>query len=397
VKIEKFHEMLEEIQRERGIHKEALLEAIKASLLSAAKKKLKTEAETLEVQISDDGEFKIIDKVDGEEKDVTPKDFGRLAAQTAKQVIIQRIREAEKTEAFGEFTKKEGELVNGLVQRREYSGYLINLGRLETVLTPQEQIPGEVLRERDRVRLYIVETRKTPKGPFVVVSRAHPNLIKKLFELEVPELKEGILEIKAIAREAGKRTKVAVFSNDSKIGAVGTCVGHMGARIQNIVRELGNERVDIIEWSKKPQAFITNALSPAKVSAVELNKDNMTAKVIVPEKELSLAIGKEGQNVRLAVKLTGWKIDIMSEEEAEKGGKEEAKAKAKAKEDKAAALNKALEEQEESTTKVHELAKELGLKSNEVIEKLKELGHEVKAANSSVSEEAVKALKENLA
>jgi len=385
MKIERFSEMLEEIQRERGIHKEALLEAIRVSLLSAAKKRFKEEGEeNLEVRISDEGEVRIIHKEEGKERDVTPKDFGRLAAQTAKQVIIQRIREAEKEEAFEEFSHKQGELITGIVQRREYGGYLVNLGRIETVLSPAEQIPGEALRERERVKLYVVETKKTPKGPFVVVSRSHPGLIKKLFEMEVPELKEGILEIKALAREPGKRTKVAVFSHDKKIGAVGTCVGHMGARIQNIVRELGSERVDIIEWSEKPETFITHALSPAKVSKVEINKKDASAKVYVPEKELSLAIGKEGQNVRLAVKLTGWKIDILSEEEtAKEEEKKREKKKIKEKEEKKA----------EEKVKVHELAKELGLKSKELIERLKEMGYEVKAATSIVPEEAIKKLK----
>ena len=391
MKIEKFGEMLEEIQRERGIHKEALLEAIRASLLSAAKKRFKEEEEAnLDVQISDEGEVRIIHKEGEKEKDVTPKDFGRLAAQTAKQVIIQRIREAEKEETFDEFTKKQGELITGAVQRREYSGYLINLGRIETVLSPAEQIPGETLRERDRVKLYVVEVKKTPKGPFVVVSRSHPGLIKRLFELEVPELKEGILEIKTIAREAGKRTKVAVFSKDKKVGAVGTCVGHMGQRIQNIVRELGPERVDIIEWSDDPVTFITHSLSPAKVSKVETNKKEMSAKVYVPEKELSLAIGKEGQNVRLAVKLTGWKIDILSEEEAKK---EEVKKKKKKAEEEAKGKEEAKEKEEGKKTKVHELAKELGTTSKELIEKLKGMGYEVKAATSIVPEEAWQKLK----
>ncbi|MEE8638754.1 MAG: transcription termination factor NusA [Candidatus Margulisiibacteriota bacterium] len=385
MKIEKFQEMLEEIQRERGIHKEALLEAIRVALLSAAKKLFKGKEEhpeeNLEVKISDDGLVRIIHKEGKKEKDITPKDFGRLAAQTAKQVIIQRIREAEKDEAYEEFTKKQGELITGVVQRREYGGYLINLGRLETVLSLVEQIPGETLRERERVKLYVVETKKTPKGPFVVVSRSHPGLIKRLFEMEVPELKEGILEIKALAREAGKRTKIAVFSHDKKIGAVGTCVGHMGNRIQNIVRELGPERVDIIEWSEKTETFIIHALSPAKVSKVEVNKAAASAKVYVPERELSLAIGKEGQNVRLAVKLTGWKIDILSEKAAEKEG-----AKAEKKEKPA--------KKKEAKVKVHELAKELGLKSKELIEKLKSMGYEVKAATSVVPDEGAKKLRE---
>jgi len=376
MKIKGFHEMLEEIQRERGIHKEALIEAIKASIISAVKKRFKEEEEpVLEVKISDEGEFFIIHKVGDKEEDITPKDFGRLAAQTAKQVIIQRIREAEKEESFEEFFKKEGSIITAIIQRKEYSGYLVNLGRIETVLAMSEQIPGEILREKERVKLYVVEVRKTPKGPFVVVSRAHPGLVRKLFELEIPEIKDGVLEIKAIAREPGKRTKIAVYSKDENIGAVGTCVGHMGARIQNIVKELGPERIDIIEWKENVVAFIKNALSPAKVSAVELNTKEKSAKVFVPEKELSLAIGKEGQNVRLAVKLTGWKIDIISDE---KKGEEGVRGEKKA---------------EEGKIKVHELAKELGLKSKEVVDKLKDLGFEVKAANSTVPDEAREKLK----
>lgn len=377
MKIENFGKMLEEIQRERGIHKEALIEAIKMSLLSAAKKIIKGEDENLEATISDDGQVGIILKKDGEEKDVTPKDFGRLAAQTAKQVIIQRIREAEKEEIFEEFSKKQGEMITGIVQRREYSGYLINIGRLETVLSPSEQIPGEVLREREHVKLYIAEVKKGSKGPIIVISRAHPNFIKHLFELEVPEIKEGVLEIKGIAREPGKRTKIAIQSHDKNVGAVGTCVGHMGARIQNIVRELGPERVDIVEWSDDPSAFITHALSPAKISKIILSKTDQAAKVYVSEKDLSLAIGKEGQNVRLAVKLTGWKIDILSEEDeraAEKLDQAEAPG---------------------DKVRVHELAKELGLGSGAMIEKLKEIGFELKAANSLVPAEAVEKIRKN--
>jgi N utilization substance protein A len=396
MKIERFSEMLEAIQKERNIHKDVLLDAIKVSILSAAKKRFKKEEENLEVKISEDGTVRIILKEEGEEKDITPKDFGRLAAQTAKQVIIQRIREAEKEETFEEFTKKQGELITGIIQRREYSGYLVNLGRIETVMPPSEQMVGETLQERDRVKLYVVETRKTPKGPFVVVSRSHPGLIKKLFELEVPEVKDGVLEIKAIAREAGKRTKIAVYSNDKKIGAVGTCVGHMGARIQNIVRELGPERVDIIEWKEDPVAFITKALSPAKPVKVEVNQEEKSAKVYVPDKELSLAIGREGINVRLAVKLTGWKLDILPESEKEKKGakpKKPAPAKAAEGKEKKAPAPRLRSGQAKAKTKVHELAKEQGITSKELIAKLKELGHEVKAANSVVPEEAIKKLK----
>ncbi len=374
--------MLEEIQRERGIHKEALIEAIKAAIISAVRKRFKEEEEpNLEATISDEGEFKILH--DG--KDITPKDFGRLAAQTAKQVIIQRIREAEKEESYEEFAKKQGELITGIIQRREYGGYLINLGRIETVLAPTEQIPGEILREKERIKLFVVEVRKTPRGPFVIISRSHPGLIKKLFEMEVPEIKDGVLEIKAIAREPGRRTKIAIHSNDEKIGAIGTCVGHMGARIQNIVKELGPERVDIVEWEENTVSFIKNALSPAKVSSVETNAKEKSAKVYVAEKELSLAIGKEGQNVRLAVKLTGWKIDILSESQ---------KGKAVSKEGKKTLTSPVASVKEDNKVKTHELAKELGLKSKDLIAKLAELGYEVKAANSIVPEEAVKKVKE---
>lgn len=364
MKIEHFHEMMEEIQRERGISKDGLIDAIKSALVSAIKKKF-PEGENLECRITDEGEVRIFRILEDKEEDVTPHDFGRFAAQTAKQVIIQRLREAEKAETFDEFTKKQGELITGIVQRREYSGYLVNLGRSETVLTPQEQIPGEILREKDHVKFYVVEVKKTPKGPLVVISRSHPNLIKKLFEMEVPEIKECVLEIKGIAREAGKRTKIAVLSKDPNVGAVGTCVGHMGQRIQNIVREIGPERIDIVEWSDNPKTFITNSLSPARVQKVELNEAEKTAKVWVQEKELSLAIGKEGQNVRLAVKLTGWRIDLASEEGEKKP------------------------EQKRSKVKVHELAKELDISSSDLIAKLREMGFSVKAANSSVPEEAL--------
>ncbi|MCU0641598.1 MAG: transcription termination factor NusA [Candidatus Margulisbacteria bacterium] len=369
MKIEHFNEMLDEIQRERGISKEHMTSAIKASLVSAVKKRF-AEEDVLECRISENGEVKIYKITEGNEEDVTPADFGRFAAQTAKQVIIQRMREAEKEESFSEFTKKAGEVVTGIVQRREFGGYLVNLGRLETVLSVAEQIPGEIFREKDRAKLYIVETKKTPKGPLVVVSRAHPNLIKKLFELEVPEIKDGILEIKTIAREAGRRTKIAIQSHDPNVGAVGTCVGHMGQRIQNIVREIGQERIDIVEWSDNPRKFVANALSPAKVQKMELNEAEKSARVWVPEKELSLAIGKEGQNVRLAVKLTGWKIDLVSAEEEK------------------------TTEVKKSKLKVHELAKELNLTSSELISKLREMGFSVKAANSSVPEEAAVKLQE---
>jgi len=305
-----FKAMFEEIEKERGIKEEDLIAALKDALLSAAKKRFEN-PENLEVEIGPDGAAKIIDKEKG--KEVTPSDFGRIAAQTAKQVIIQRLREAEKEGTFTEFSGKVGELINGTIQRQEHSGYLINLGRVETFLANSDVIPGEILRSKERVKLLIQEVKKAPKGPMVVVSRTHPDFVRKLFENEIPEIKQGIIEIKAISREAGRRTKVAVMSHDPDVGAVGTCIGPMGSRIQNITKEVKSERIDVIEWSEKPETYITNALAPAKSIKTKINPDG-SALVILPEKELSLAIGKDGQNVRLAAKLTGYRIDIVSTE-----------------------------------------------------------------------------------
>jgi len=421
MKIERLKEMLEVIERERGISKEALLDALKASLVSACKKKF-TNIENLEADIQEDGTTKIfsnktvVAKVNDPELEitkpqakklgananlgeivkinVTPEDFGRLAAQTAKQVIIQRIREAEKEGAFEEFSKKSGEIITGMIQRRERGGYLVNLGRIETFLPASETIPGEIFRPKDRVKLYVVETKMSPKGPHVNISRTNANLVKKLFELEIPEILEGILEIKAIAREAGRRTKIAVLSKDKNVAAVGTCVGQMGSRIQNIVRELGNEKVDIIEWNDDPKRLISNSLSPAKIIKVKLNKEAKEAKVIVPEDQLSLAIGREGQNVRLAAKLTTWKIDIINEKDDAEA--EAAAAAGEAGEKKTKKKEKTTEAKE-SKTKIHELAKELSITSKAILAKAKELEIEAKAATSSLADEDVKKLKEALA
>jgi N utilization substance protein A len=353
IKIEGFNRVLEEIQKERNVDKSVLMEAVSAALLSASKKKL-MHAENLEATIEEDGTFRVFarktvvmkvkdelleiakkeavkikkDSKAGDEIkiDVTPSDFGRLAAQTAKQVIIQRIREAEKEGAYEEYIKKQGELIGGIVQRKEVNGYLINLGKVETLLPFSEGIPGENYRPKDRIKVLVLETKKTPRGPVISISRAHPNFLKKLFELEVPEVLQGTIEIKGIAREPGRRSKVAVLSKDKNVGAVGTCIGHMGARIQNIVKELGNERIDVIEWSEDIKTYILNSLAPAKITKIDINEAENVAHVIVPESQLSLAIGKEGQNVRLAAKLAGWKIDIASEE-GQKKAKEEKEAK----------------------------------------------------------------------
>ena len=405
MKIEGFSKMLEEIQKERGVAKETLVDAICMALISAYRKKFQ-HIENLSATIDNEGVAKVIAKKiavtkvkddsteiskkdakkinpkvkvgDEVEIDVTPTDFGRLAAQTAKQVIIQRIREAEKEGAFEEYIKKQGEIINGIVQRREANGYLVNMGRIETLLPFSESIPGENYRPSDRIKIFIVETKKTPKGPMVNISRTHPNFLKKLFEIEIPEISQGIIEIKGVSREPGRRSKVAVFSKDKNIGAVGTCIGHMGNRIQNIVREIGTERVDVIEWNENPKTFISNALSPAKIARIETNAETNEAKVIVPEDQLSLAIGKEGQNVRLAAKLTGWKIDILS---AAKVAEEEKIKEEKAKEE------KPKEKEKETKIKIKEAAEELGVEPKEMLEKAKELGIEVKTVASSIDNE----------
>jgi N utilization substance protein A len=317
MKIPNFKATLAEIERERGIKEVDLIAAIKDALLSAAKKRFEN-PDSLEVEISPEGLVKIMDKEKG--KEVVAEDFGRLAAQTAKQVIIQRIREAAKEGAYDEYIGKVGQLITGTVQLREPMGYLVNLGKIEAFLANSESIPGENLRPKEKVKLLLLEVKKSTKGPVIVISRAHPDFVRRLFEQEISEIEEGVLEIKGIAREPGRRTKIAIVSNDPNVGAVGTCVGPMGSRIQNVTREMGTERVDIIEWSEKPEVFIGNALAPAKQAKVLVNKAEGSATVRLPDKELSLAIGKDGQNVRLAARLTGYRIDILPLEEA--SGKE---------------------------------------------------------------------------
>jgi len=247
------------------------------------------------------------------EIEVTPRKFGRIAAQTAKQVVVQRLREAERGIIFNEFSNKEGEIVTGIVQRTERRNVIIDLGKTEAVLPQTEQIPGEEYKFNDRIKTYIIEVKKTTKGPQIMVSRTHPGIVKRLFELEVPEIYEGIVEIRSISREPGSRTKIAVFSKDDNVDPVGACVGQKGTRVQAIVDELRGEKIDIIKWSSNPQEYISSSLSPAKVVRVDINEEEKSAKVTVPDFQLSLAIGKEGQNARLAAKLTGWKIDIKSE------------------------------------------------------------------------------------
>lgn len=249
--------------------------------------------------------------------EVTPKNFGRVAAQLAKGVVTQRIREAERSIIYGEYKEKEYDIITGTVLREDKGNVFVNIGKLETAIGPNEQIPREKYKFNEKIKLYVVEVKNTSKGAQIIVSRTHPGLVKRLFELEVPEIYEGVVEIKSISREAGSRSKIAVVSHDENVDPMGACVGPKGARVQNIVNELKGEKIDIIKWSKNPEEFIENSLSPAKVLSVTVDENKKSAKVIVDDSQLSLAIGKEGQNVRLAAKLTNWKIDIKSKSQAE--------------------------------------------------------------------------------
>lgn len=343
-----FIEALDQIEKEKGISKDILFDALEAALISAYKKNYGS-AQNVSIEIaSETGEVKVFAKkeVTDEVKDpllqidiidakvynpvakigdvisieVTPKKFGRIAAQTAKQVVMQRIREAERNIIYEEFSGRETDIVNGIVQRFDKKNVIIDLGKIEVILPPNEQIATELYTQGNRIKVYILEVKKTTKGPQITVSRSHPGLVKRLFELEVPEVYDGVVEIKGIAREAGSRTKIAVHSNDENVDPVGACVGPKGARVQAVVEELMGEKIDIIKWDKDIEKYILNALSPAQVLKVEIEENNKIARVIVDEDQLSLAIGKEGQNARLAAKLTGWKIDIKSKDDLEKQG-----------------------------------------------------------------------------
>lgn len=340
-----FIEALEELEREKGIAMDILLEALEAALISAYKRNFGS-LQNVRVTIDrTSGEIKvyarktIVEEVEDDrsevsleaarqkdpryelgdilEVEVTPRDFGRIAAQTAKQVVVQRIREAERGIIYEEFSNREGDIVTGIVQRQDQKNIYIDLGKTEAILGPTEQIPGEEYRHGDRLKTYIVEVKKTTKGPQILVSRTHPGLLKRLFELEVPEIYDGVVELKSVAREAGARSKIAVYSKDENVDPVGACVGPKGMRVQTIVNELKGEKIDIVKWNPEPAKFVANALSPAKVIDVNIMEDDKIARVVVPDYQLSLAIGKEGQNARLSAKLTGWKIDIKSESQAE--------------------------------------------------------------------------------
>jgi transcription termination/antitermination protein NusA len=335
-------EALVQIEKEKGIAKDIMIETIETALISAYKKNFGS-SHNVRVTIDDvTGDFKVYSRkeVIGDEdenemsqnihisdaktidpnlqlgdifeEEVTPKDFGRIAAQTAKQVVVQRMREAERSIIFDEYHDRETELIYGSVHRRSNDTVFVNLGNTEAVLMPSEQIPGEDYEQGQRLRSVIIEVKKTNKGPQIIISRTHPGLVKRLFESEVPEIRDGYVEIKSVAREAGSRTKIAVYSPDENVDPVGACVGPKGSRVQNVVKELFGEKIDIIRWSEDPGEYISNSLSPSNVEFVAVNEDEKSALVVVPDYQLSLAIGKEGQNARLAARLTGWKIDIKS-------------------------------------------------------------------------------------
>jgi N utilization substance protein A len=316
-----FMEALANISRERNIPMDTLLEAL-ANALVAAYKRLPNAAEEAVVTIDRvTGEIKVYgQELDEEgtvirEWDDTPTDFGRIAAQTARQVIMQKIREAERDLKYEEYAGREGNIVTGIVQQSDSRYTLLDLGRVEALLPPAEQVPFERYETGSRVKAYIVEVRRSMKGPQVIVSRTHPGLVFRLFELEVPEIATGVVEVKAIAREPGQRTKIAVASNDPNVDPVRACVGPRGSRVRMVTAELRGEKIDIIAFSEDPAEYISRALQPAQVSQVYLDEESGTATVVVPDHQLSLAIGKEGQNARLAARLTGWRIDIRGESE----------------------------------------------------------------------------------
>lgn len=336
-----FLDALRQIEKEKEIPLEVLLSTIESALETAYRKNFAATGDVRVRVSSSKGGFHVycqkdvVDEVanahtqvclrdavshepgacvgDTIEIEVTPENFGRIAAQTAKQVVVQRIREAERDKVYEDYRDRLGEIVTCTVQRRDQRNVVVNLGKVEGILPPGEQVPSEPYRFNDRIKVYILDVRRTTKGPQIVVSRTHPSLIRRLFEFEVPEISEGVVSIMSVAREPGARTKVAVQSSDEKVDAMGACVGHRGTRVQSIVNELYGEKIDIVRWNERPDRFIAEALSPAKVLTVTCEEDSKSALVIVPDSQLSLAIGKSGQNVRLAARLTGWRIDIRSE------------------------------------------------------------------------------------
>ena len=366
---------LEDLEREKGISPEAFIEALENALVLAYKKnygegagitvKLNEEKATIDVYSTKE----VVEEVENQDREISledaqaikksakvgdvltekiyPKDFGRIAAQTAKQVIMQKLRDAERDIAYEEFTEKENEILVSVVRRIENNNVFVDIGKgqIEGILMPGDQIRGEKYEINDRIKVYVKKVRTTTKGPQIVVSRASAGLVKRLFENEVPEIEQGVVVIKAIARDAGQRTKMAVGTEERGVDPVGACVGNKGSRVNAVVGELGGEKIDIIPWSEDPLEFIARSLSPAKVVMVQANAEEKTARVVVPDDKLSLAIGKDGQNARLAARLTGWKIDVKSQTQA-----------------------KALEEMEEEEYEDGEPAAEAGASDGEALE-----------------------------
>ena len=333
---------LEELEKEKGIKKSYVIEAIETALVTAYKRNFdslenvrvdidkqtgathiyaikdvteQAKDEATEISLEDahkiNKELKIGDQVDVE---IVPKDFGRIAAQTAKQVIIQKLREVEREVIFNEFNERKGEIVSGIIQKADKNIVIMDLGRLEGIMPTKEQIPTEHYHVNDKIKGYVLDVEKGQKGaPQVIITRSHPDFVRKLLELEIPEIYEGVIEIKSVSRDPGYRSKVAVYSPEPNIDPVGSCVGQKGVRIQNVINELHGEKIDVIEWNEDPSIFIASSLLPAQIMAVDIKEDEKFAQVIVRDDQLSLAIGKAGQNARLAAKLTNWKIDIKSE------------------------------------------------------------------------------------
>ncbi|MCM3087425.1 NusA antitermination factor [Bhargavaea ginsengi] len=341
-------EALTALEKQKGISRDVLVEAIETALVTAYRRNF-NQAQNVRVDLNmDAGTMKVFSRKDvveeieddrlqvsleearkvnplyeiGDvlEEEVTPRNFGRIAAQTAKQVVTQRVREAERGMIFDEYVDRQDDIVNGVVERLDPRNIYVSLGKVEAVLPQNEQIPSETYRPHDRIKVYITKVERASRGPQVFVSRTHPGLLRRLFEMEVPEIYDGIVEIKSIAREAGDRSKISVSAHDEDVDPVGACVGARGNRVQTIVDELSGEKIDIVEWSDNPEIFVANALSPAKVLDVLVNEEEKSTTVVVPDYQLSLAIGKRGQNARLAAKLTGWKIDIKSEADARELG-----------------------------------------------------------------------------
>jgi len=340
--------ILDEIEKEKGISKEVLIDTIETSLVSAYKKNFAEGKNNVEIVFNKDtgkvqvftkklvvdtvknpsseidlehaNQYKQADVAIGDEVDIeiTPKEFGRIATQTAKQVIVQKIREAERKAIYERYIDKVRDIVTGIIQRQENYNIIVDLGKAEAVLPLNEQVKKENYSKGKRMKFYVIEVKKTSRGPRIVLSRTHPDLLKRLFELEVPEIHEGLVEIKYIAREAGKRSKIAVDSREDMVDSIGSCIGDRGARIKSIMTELQDEKIDVIKWHEDDKVFIANSLNPAKVLFVRLFEKEKRALVVVEDGQLSLSIGKEGQNARLAARLTGWKIDIKSDSQYKK-------------------------------------------------------------------------------